>query len=359
MNKIKKKTEDKNEQYNPKNEKIIKEFEKLIDQIKYDIDHAPTKNESMTNYYRLRQITKSIEIIKKYPKEIRSGEELKDIKGIGKGTISRINEILSSGSLSEIKVDSKIKKYLNYIEDLTKVYGIGPKTAYELITLYNIKNVDELKKAFNEGTIDLTNQIIIGLKYYGIYKEIIPRQEIDKIDNYLNKIVLNVDKELFHVICGSYRRKKLTSNDIDVLITHPKIKTRLQLQTDKKNYLVNLVKKLKKEKFLLDDLTDKDFEIKYMGFCQYKENKIKYPVRRIDIRYIPYDSYYTALVYFTGSGEFNRKMRQLAQNLGYKLNEYGLYFTQGNKLKRIKINSEKDIFDALGLEYLSPDKRNG
>ena len=41
--------------------------------------------------------------------------------------------------------------------------------------------------------------------------------------------------------------------------------------------------------------------------------------------------------------------------MGYTLNEYGLY---NSKNKLIKTNSEKDIFDALGLEYIEPEGRN-
>ena len=46
-------------------------------------------------------------------------------------------------------------------------------------------------------------------------------------------------------------------------------------------------------------------------------------------------------------------MRQTAIELGYVLNEYGLF----KKNKPFKITSEKDIFDLLGLEYLKPNER--
>ena len=104
-------------------------------------------------------------------------------------------------------------------------------------------------------------------------------------------------------------------------------------------------------KFITDSLTCDNVETKYMGFCKYKEY-----VMRIDIRYVPYDSYYTAILYFTGSKEFNKKMRKVAIKNGYMLNEYGLYDEKNNK--QFKINSEKDVFDALNMHYLSPNDRN-
>ena len=87
-----------------------------------------------------------------------------------------------------------------------------------------------------------------------------------------------------------------------------------------------------------------------MGFAQLKEN----PIRRIDIRYIPYDSYYSALLYFTGSAELNKKMRIIAKNKGYKLSEYGLFKDDGTKLD---IKSEEDMFKKLNMDYIEPKFR--
>jgi DNA polymerase/3'-5' exonuclease PolX len=338
---------------NSANQKIVKEFEQLIEQIKIQIDNAPTTKDYISNSFRLKQISNSLEIIKKFPKEIKNGNDLKDIKGIGKGTIKRIDEILSTGKLEEVKIKKKEKKYAEYIEELQKIFGIGHTKAYELVTKYNIKTIDALKKAYNDGTVDLPDQIVMGLKYHDIYKQNIPRQEIDKINQYLNGKAKEVNNQLNITICGSYRRGKKISNDIDVLIAHPNVKTKLQLMS-KDNYLIKFINLLKNDKFILDDLTDKEPEKKYMGYCKYNNN----PVRRIDIRYIPYDSYHAALLYFTGSGNFNKKMRGVATSMGYLLNEYGLFKLQNGKKKLIKTSSEKEIFEALGMEYLPPEKRN-
>lgn len=338
-----------------KNIKIIEEFEKLIKQIKFDIDHSKSKSDVITNQFRLRQIKNATDIIKKYPLEIKSGEQLKDIKGVGKGTISRINEIINKGFLSEIKIETKEERYLKQIEELQEVFGIGRKTAYDLIINYNIKSVDQLKKAYNKGTIDLPYHVILGLKYYNVYQQKAPRTELDTINTYIGDVIKSIDSkgDLCHVICGSYRRLKETSNDIDILLTHKKVKTLLD-QKKQSNYLKILVKKLTEQGFILDDI-DKDYEVKYMGYCKYKTH----PVRRIDIMYIPYESYYTALLHFTGSGEFNRKMRDVAIELGYTLSQLGLYVVKnGKKTKRIKITSEKEIFDNLGMEYIQPQNRN-
>ena len=167
----------------------------------------------------------------------------------------------------------------------------------------------------------------------------------------------SISKDLNVIVCGSYRRKKITSNDIDVLLTHNKINTDNQKDKSKINYLLEFVNKLKENKILKDDLTDGEIKTKYMGFSKLNRK----PVRRIDIRFVPKRSYYPALLYFTGSYQLNQDMRQIAKSQGYKLNEYGLYKIiekDGKTVEKfIKVKSEKDIFDKLDMDYVNPEER--
>ena len=89
------------------------------------------------------------------------------------------------------------------------------------------------------------------------------------------------------IICGSYRREKETSGDIDILITHDDIKTDKDIDNckDQINFLEEIINSLEKSKFLVDHLTNNG-TTKYMGLCKYKSN----PIRRIDIRFIPLNS---------------------------------------------------------------------
>lgn len=335
----------------PKNSKIISEFEKLVDFITYQIDNAVDNKEKIINGHRLRQTKNVLSILKKFNKEIKTGDELKNIKGVGKGSILRVKEILKTGKLKEIKLKKTLKKDLEYIEQLEQIINIGRKTAVDLVKKHNIKTIDELKKAHKDKKIELNDKILLGLKYFDKHKTNIPRKETMKIESFLKTTASQVDNKFFMIICGSYRRLKKTSNDIDVLLTHPNIKTMNDLKKKGFNYLRKFVDELKKQKFLLDDLTDKNFIHKYMGFCKFKNN----PIRRIDIRFVPNNSYYYSLLYFTGSGNFNKQMREHAINLGFKLNEYGLYDI--NTKESYIATSEKDIFDKLGMEYLEPEQR--
>jgi len=195
--------------------------------------------------------------------------------------------------------------------------------------------------------IKVSSTVLLGIKYYHKLKFNIPRQEITKTLDYLEKTIESIDPWIVIQICGSYRRQKLTSNDVDILITTPFI-----LEENKKQeeiIIQKIVIKLHENKFLIDDLTPRATN-KYMGFYQYG----KFPIRRIDIRFIPFLSWYPASLYFTGSKEFNVMLRNHAKKLGYKLNEYGIY--KGNK--NILVDSEKEIFELLGMKYLEPQERN-
>lgn len=339
---------------NLENAEIVGAFLKLIKQIEHDIDVAADKKEKTKNMYRLKQIKNVVKILSNYDQKITSGEQLEDIKGIGAGTVKRINEILKKGKLSEVLVGKKQDDIDKQINELQEVIGIGRKTAHELVMVHKIKSVNELEKAYRNKKITLNDNILMGLKYHGVYKQQIPRSEMVEIDKYLHKISVSVDHKILLVICGSYRRLQMTSNDIDCMLVHPSVVTKDDM-SKLRNYLNLFVHKLIDIGFIVDSLTSPDSITKYMGFCKLDK---KSDIRRIDIRYVPYESYYTALLYFTGSGEFNQKMRSLAIDLGYTLNEYHLYKIKENKdLEKVDIVSEEHIFEILGMEYVTPDKR--
>ena len=83
--------------------------------------------------------------------------------------------------------------------------------------------------------------------------------------------------------------------------------------------------------------------------------------RRLDFMYASPSEYAFAILYFTGSKIFNVVMRQRALDLGYSMNEHGLYKMEGKKKSSKKIDilfpTEKSIFEFLGLEYKKPTER--
>lgn len=331
-----------------KNKKIIKWFSLLLKQLEFYVDVKTGKDKLMYSY-KVNSIKKALNIIANVEFKIKDGEQLREYKGIGDGTIARINEIIKTGKLSEVNDADISGKHLEYVEELMKIFGIGRVKAYELYTEHGIKSISDLKNAIKNKKLKLPENITKGIKYVDKIKTKIPREEIDKIYSYLIKIGIKYDANMDIRICGSYRREKEFSNDIDVIISHPDIITKAQ--AEKSTLMKNFIQKLIKNKFIVDSLTSLDVHTKYMGICQLNS---KYKMRRIDIRFIPQESYYTALLYFTGSADFNTRMRSVALSMNYTLNEYRLLNEKG---KAFKVKSEKDVFEYLNMEYMIPKDR--
>lgn len=335
------------------NQNIIEIFLKLIKIIEIETYSATDKKQITINKFRIASLKKALKIISSIKSKITNSDQIKDIKGIGKGTIDRVNEILTTGTLKEVanydKIIKKSKSKEDIIEDLMKVIGIGRIMAINLIDMYKIKSAEKLKQLSDQGKIELNDKLKLGLKYLGKFEGSIPRKEIDKIYDHLQDITHQYDNSMFITICGSYRRGLTTMSDVDIMLTSLDIVTNDDL-TD--NILDKYVNHLHQIEFLIDDITDKNIKTKYMGFGRLNN---KLPIRRVDIRLIPMISYFPALVYFTGSYYFNQEMRIQAKRLGYKLNEYGLYDNRTNEM--IPILSEQDLFAILEMKYLSPNER--
>jgi DNA polymerase/3'-5' exonuclease PolX len=329
-------------------EKIIIQFTDLVKQIKIDIENSSGKKK-IQNTFRLQSIQNAIKVLSKLKDKNITINKIKDLKGIGSGTIRRIEEIIKTGKLSEIKITTKDEKFLKLMDELEESYGIGKKTAYTLFKEHNIKSMDDLISKVNSGEIVLSDVAMKGLKYYGKITTKIPRKIIDSARELILDILFKIDSELFGAICGSYRRMKETSGDIDLIVVHPKIKTKTDLKKNK--YFQIIIKTLKFNGFIIESLTGDDVESKFMGIFSYQGI-----IGRIDIRFIPFKSFYFAYLYFTGGVDLNKNMRLIAISHGYKLNEYGLY--KDGSSKSVIVESEKEIFDILGLNYLQPKDRS-
>ena len=141
-------------------------------------------------------------------------------------------------------------------------------------------------------------------------------QEIQKHEVYLKNILKKIDSKAELTIAGSYRRKRPDSGDIDLLLK----------SNNKKTY----------EKFI-DVLTNKGYltcmlargSKKYMGMGKIESSPCH---RRIDIMYTKPSEYPFAILYFTGSGDFNVRMRDDALKQGYTMNEYSIKHTDTGKI---------------------------
>ena len=322
------------------NEHLTTELKKLVENIKIQKIQATDKKEKNKHTYRIRQIENACTTLENHPETICSGAEAQKLKGIGKGIGQRIDEILESGELSEIKKNRSDQKTETIIE-LTKVSGIGEVSARKLVEKYQIKSLDDLKARSDQ--LELTHHIKVCLKLFEDIRKKIDREIIDRIKIYLERVCRKSCPDTEMEICGSYRREKPQSNDIDVLINGT-------------NGLAKLVKSLTKKGFLIEHLTDtekREEPTKYMGICRFEDR-----AHRIDIRMVSPESYGAAILYFTGSKKFNQIFRKICLDRGMTLNEYGLYRLTGKDEKvLIPTHTEEDIFKIVGIKYLTPKKR--
>jgi DNA polymerase/3'-5' exonuclease PolX len=208
--------------------------------------------------------------------------------------------------------------------DFSKIYGVGKKTAQKWKSL-GYTTLDQINEP-------LTEKQKMGFKYYNDFLQPIPRKDIDLFKESLSKTNLSFD------ICGSYRRRKSFSSDIDVLV----------FSTD-----MNIVlSKFKKNK-LIKDTSEVGERV-----CEGVTHKIGGFHRRIDIfLYFSKREYPFALLHFTGSKDFIISMSIRAESKGLLLNSKGLFLRNGTPTI-FKIKTEKDIFDVLGITYLEPSERD-
>ena len=113
------------------NQLIVQQFSYLIKQKKLELSvlkqnkDSPPDRKKITEYnFKISNLSKALIKIQDYPDIINRGEDLKDIKGIGKGIISRINQIIDNGKLDELKEQSLTFTNQNVIESLETITGI-------------------------------------------------------------------------------------------------------------------------------------------------------------------------------------------------------------------------------------------
>lgn len=295
--------------------------------------------------WRIIAYNKAIKALRDHDGEIKSMDDVKKIKNIGEKIEDKIGEILKTGKLAkaeELRDDPKLK----LIDIFSKIMSVGGVTVLKIINEYNIKSLDELKKKADE--LGLNDKIKMGLKYYEDLVQKIPRKEMDEHNKYITEISKDILKDFNSTLemVGSYRRGALQSGDLDIIIRDENNDNRVF-----KKLINNLIEK----KYILETISYGNK--KFSGICKLPGEKI---ARRIDVLFTTKKEYPFAMLYFTGSGDFNKKMRFILKKRGLKLNEYTLK-KKNEEDKYIEIEhdfkTEKDIFNYLGFTYIEPKDR--
>jgi len=309
---------------------ILKIFKGIEDNHRINRDH-----------FRAKSYTKVIPGLLKLEFDSDLNEEnFQKIEGMGKGLKDKIRMIMDTGTCPDYDYILKHKETIDLHGLFQGIHGVGPGCAQKLVNL-GFKSIKDLHK-YKDIKEHLNDVQMKGLFYYEDTIQRIPHQEIIEHEKLLKKMIKETCVNAEITIAGSYRRNKPDSGDIDVLLK----------ASDQKVY-DNLIHKLADMGYIRETLAHGPK--KYMGICNIDVNGSMVN-RRIDIMYTKPKEYPFAILYFTGSAEFNVKMRNELLERGYTLNEYGVKYTDKKKFNET-FETEKDIFKYFEYDYVEPEDR--
>lgn len=257
-----------------------------------------------------------------------------DIAKVAPGTGIRktIEQIYTTGEdHPDVKEFEAMSDLHTSMENLSKVHGIGPSKARELVQKHGVRSIEDLRDP--KGN-ELLNEVQKkGVAYFEDIQKRIPRKEMLKHDEFLRK-----GNDV--TVMGSFRRGAKNSGDIDVLLG------------GEENSLREFIADLVRKGYVQEGQEFAFGEVKYMGVCKLPRHKTW---RRLDVLYAPPDEHPFAMLYFTGSKELNTKMRAHALSKGLTLNEKGLF--ENEERVPYVFRTERDIFDYLELPFVPPEER--
>ncbi len=290
------------------------------------------------NPFRIRAYERAAQNIEGLTEDIEDyirADRLTDIPGVGKDLAEKITEYVRTG---RIKAYEDLKKTLPAgLLDLLNIPSVGPKTAKLLYEKLKIKGISDLEKAIEknklQGLFGIKEKTIENiLKGIAVLKRGRERMTLAHAMQVAGEFVGALKKlsEVTRIsVAGSLRREKETVRDIDVLVSSKKPKKIMDVFTGLANVGALLAKGESKSSVRTKDDV------------------------QIDCRAVEEKSFGAALLYFTGSKNFNIKIRQLAIRRGLKINEYGVF----RKGKFVCGRTEEEIFKILGMPYIEPELR--
>jgi DNA polymerase (family 10) len=266
---------------------------------------------------------------------VRKGSDLAELPGIGADLAGKIATIVAKGSLplhSEL-----VKKLSPGVLDLLRIPGLGPKRVKLLRDKLKVKSAKLLAKALDSGKVDalpgfgpkLVEKIRAGL---GRAEARERRWLLHDVEPHARALVgwLEAGRGVTTIdVAGSYRRRRETIGDLDVLVT-----TTAPAETIERFLAYPDIRTVTAQ-------GDTRAAIALRGGLQ------------VDLRVVEPDEYGAALLYFTGSKAHNVELRQRAIDRGYKLNEYGLFKGE----RRVAGRTEAEVYAKLDLALIPPELR--
>ncbi len=291
------------------------------------------------NQFRVRAYRNAARAVSSLPRNIGdmidSEEDLTELPGIGKDLAGKIKEIVKTGSLAQLE---ELKgKTPAELSDLMQVEGLGPKKVKALYDNLDVLTLKDLEDAARQGKVreldgfgEKTEQKILAeVEAFEGTEKRIKLNEAEQRARSLVEYLKNSKGIKQITVAGSYRRRKETVGDLDILVT------------------------CKKNSNVMDRFVDYEDVKKVISKGETRATIVLRSDLHIDLRVLPQVSYGAALHYFTGSKAHNIAVRKLAVKKNLKINEYGVF----KRDKRIAGKTEKEVYDQIDLPYIEPELR--
>ncbi|NGM69583.1 DNA polymerase/3'-5' exonuclease PolX [Natronolimnobius sp. AArcel1] len=302
--------------------------------------------------YKPRAYRRAAENIQAHPVPIadrigRGDEEvLEEIDGVGNAISSKIVEYVDTGTIAELE---ELRAELPIdIADITRIEGVGPKTAGKLYRELGIETLDDLEEAAEASEIQ-------EIKGFGPKTEENIRENLEFAREVGQRHLLGEGRPLADdvlaflsglesvercEVAGSIRRWRETIGDVDVLVG-----------TNAGEDVI--------EAFTAWDSVDSEIE------SGPEKASVRVGEIRVDLRVVVPEEFGSALQYFTGSKDHNVTLRNYAIDRGMKLNEYGAFDVRdvadheaGQRVgDRVAGETEEGMYESLGLPWIPPELR--
>ncbi len=291
------------------------------------------------NPFRVRAYENAARTLRALPQPVAElverGEDLSRLRGIGEALARKIEELVRSGHLEYLE---RLERRVGVdARDLLSIPGLGPKRLRTLRDLLGVRTREDLRRACEAGRVrDLpgfgaaTERKLCGALAEGLdVTRRWPRAELVPIARSLVEHLSACQGTHHVVVAGSYRRKRDTVGDLDLLVTARK-------GTAVTERLVN--------------------------YGEVTETLSRGPTRAtvmlaggllVDLRVVKEASYGAALAYFTGSRAHQLRLRRMAQERGWKLNEYGLFAGT----RKLAGASEASLYKRFDMPVIPPELR--
>jgi len=297
------------------------------------------------NQYRVRAYRNAARTISTLSRSVsemvEAGEDLTNLPGIGEDLAGKIEEIVRTGDLKQLeKVEQRTPPALARMLD---VAGLGPKRVQTIYENLGVTTMEELHEAAEQGKIrDLhglgektENKILADLERWSAEEERTRRDVAEERVEPLLSFLRSLDKVVRVEAAGSYRRKKETVGDLDVLA----------ISDVGEDVISRFVE--------YEDVEEVVSQGETRSTVVFKSGL------HVDLRVVEERSYGAALLYFTGSKQHNIALRNMALEKGLKINEYGVWDTTGESPEQNQIagETEEEIYGLFDLPWIPPELR--